>query len=179
MSGITDIVQQQLSGGALQQISDQLGLDPATTQMAVTAALPVVLGAMAKRASNPAAAAEIHQEADNHAVPADMSSIAGMLSAFGAGGGILSKIFGNNEQTVHNGVSQASGLDLQQAGALVAMLTPLVLSAISRKKQEDGLNPTQVAGSLQQAQQSAHAEAQRQSPQLGGILGSIMNQVMQ
>jgi hypothetical protein len=179
MSGITDLVQQQLTGGALQQISNQLGLDPAMTQMAVTAALPVVLGGMARHAANPAAAAAIHEEADNHAIPADMTTSGGAASAQSGTGGLLGKIFGANQQAVHDGVSQASGLNVQKAAGLVAMLAPFVLSAISRKKQEDGLEPTQVAGSLAQAQQSAHAEAQRQSPQLGGILGSIMGRVMQ
>lgn len=179
MSGITDLVQQQLTGGALQQISNQLGLDPAMTQLAVTAALPVVLGGMARHASNPAAAAAIHEEADNHAIPADMTTIGGDLSAQGASGGLLGKIFGANQQTVHDGVSQASGLDMQKAAGLVAMLAPFVLSAISKKKEQDGLDSTEVAGSLAQAQQSAHAEARRQSPQLGGILGSIMGRVMQ
>ena len=178
MSGITDIVQQQLTGGALQQISNELGLDPAATQRAVTAALPVVLGGMAKHASNPTAAAAIHQEADNHSTPADMTTISNILSRPGGAGGLLTTILGANQQTVQNGVSRASGLDLQTAARLVAMIAPIVLAAISNKKQEDGLQPTQVAGTLEHAQQSAQAEAQRQSPQLGGILGTIMSQVM-
>ncbi len=164
MNGIMDVVQQQLSGPALQQISNRLGLDPATTQRAVTAALPVVLGGMAKHASNPAAAAAIHQEADNHSTPADMTTIANILSGQGVAGGLLTTILGTHQQTVQNGVSQASGLDLQTAARLVTMIAPFVLSAISNKKQEDGLTPTQVAGTLQQAQQSAQTEAQRQSP---------------
>jgi hypothetical protein len=167
-----DRVQQQLNGGALEQISNQLGLDPAATQRAVTVALPVVLAGMARQASNPTAAAAIDQEAGNFAVPADMTRFAGIPS--GLGGGILSTILGGNQQPVHDGVSQASGLDAQKAARLVAMLAPFVLSALANRRRD----PTQVADSLQRAQQSAQAEAQRQSPHLGGILGSIMNQVM-
>ena len=178
MSGILEILQQQLTGGAVQQISQQLGLDPATTQQAVTAALPVVLGGMAKHASNPSAAAAIHQEADNHSTPADMTTVSNILSGQGGVGGLLGTILGTNQQTVQNGVSQATGLDLQKASRLVAIVAPFVMAAISSKKQQDGLQPTEVAGTLNQAQQSAQAQAQRQSPQLGGILSSVMSQVM-
>jgi hypothetical protein len=178
MSGIVEIVQQQLTGGVLQQISKELGLDPAATQQAVSAALPVVLGGMAKHASNPEAAAAIHQEADNHSTPADMTGISNILAGQGGAGALLGAILGSNQQSVQSGVSQTTGLDLQKAGRLVAMLAPFVLAAISNKKQVDGLQPTQVAGTLTQAQQTAQAEAQRQSPQLGGILGSVMSEVM-
>src|SRR5438270_10067507 len=53
MSGIFDIVQQQLSGGGIQQIAEQAGLDPATAQKAVTAAVPMILGGMAQHAKDP------------------------------------------------------------------------------------------------------------------------------
>ena len=174
MSGTMNRVQQQLDSGALEQISNQLGLDPATTQRAVTAALPVVLGGMARQATNPTVAATIDQQASNFAIPADMTSIAGALSGPGGLGGILSNILGTNQQRVDDGVSKASGLDAQKATRLVAMLAPFVLAALANRRRD----PTQVADSLQRAQQSAQAEAQRQSPHLGGILGSIMNQVM-
>jgi len=91
---------------------------------------------------------------------------------------LLGTILGTNQQTVQNGVSQATGLDLQKASRLVAIVAPFVMAAISSKKQQDGLQPTEVAGTLNQAQQSAQAQAQRQSPQLGGILSSVMSQVM-
>jgi hypothetical protein len=178
MSGIFDIVQQQLSRGAIQEISKELGLDPATTQQAVSAALPVVLGGMAKHAATPTAATAIHQEADNHSTPADMTASSNIISGQGGAGRILSTILGSNQQAVQGGVSKASGLDSGKAAQLVALIAPFVLSAISNKKQEDGLQPTQIAGTLQQAQQTAQAEAQRQSPQLGGILGSVMSEVM-
>lgn len=177
MSGINEMVTQQLSGPALQQISQQLGLDPASTERAVTAALPIVLAGMATHASNPAGAADIHSIADRHAIPADMSTPA---TLFGdpSGGGLLGKIFGARERTVQDGVSNASGLDIGKAASLVAMLAPFVLSAIAHKKQSAGLEPGDVAGSLQQAQQNAQATAQRQQPSIGGILGSVLNQVM-
>lgn len=177
MSGINEMVTQQLSGPGLQQISQQLGLDPATAEQAVTAALPIVLAGMATHASSPDGAADIHSVADRHAIPADMSTLGSIFGGAG-GGGLLGKILGAREQTVQDGVSNASGLDIGKAGALVAMIAPYVLSAIAHKKQTAGLEPGDVAGSLQQAQQNAQATAQRQQPSIGGILGSVLNQVM-
>ena len=161
MSGIDEMVTQQLSGPALQQISQQLGLDPASTQQAVTAALPIVLAGMASHASNPDGAADIHSIADRHAIPADMSSLGSIFSGAG-GGGLLGKIFGARERTVQDGVSNASGLDIGKAASLVAMIAPYVLAAIAHKKQNADLQPSDVAGSLQQAQQTAQANARLQ-----------------
>lgn len=177
MEDITTTVNEQLTGPALQQISRQLGLDPAQAQQAVTAALPVVLAGMAKHSSSASGAAAIHQEADNHAIPADMTSLSNIFT--GGIGGILGKILGNNQQTVQDGVSQASGIDVSQAGALISMIAPYVLAAVARAKEQRGLQPADIPGTLQQAQQTAHAQAQRTSPELGGILGSVLNQVME
>ena len=50
---ITDDIFAQLSGPALQQISQQLGTGQAQTAGAVAAALPMILGAMGHNASQP------------------------------------------------------------------------------------------------------------------------------
>ena len=53
MSSLTDDIFTQISGGALQQISQQLGTGQAQTAGAIAAALPVILGAMGRNASQP------------------------------------------------------------------------------------------------------------------------------
>lgn len=82
MSGILDTVQQQLTPDATNQISQQLGIDPATAQQAINSALPVVLGGMASHAAtSPSAAATIADEADNHG-----GLLGGIASAVGGAG---------------------------------------------------------------------------------------------
>ena len=191
MSGILDTVQQQLSPDTVNQISQQLGVDPATTQQAITAALPVVLGGMASHADDPAAAAAIHDEADNHAgllgglgnlIPGGAGGmLGGLASAVGAGGlgSVLGSVLGPKNTQVQDGVSKASGLDPQRAKQLMMILVPIVLAAIAHHKRSAGLAPSEVGPTLQEQARTAQAEAERQAPHMGGLLGGIMSHVMQ
>jgi hypothetical protein len=194
MPGIFDTVQQQLGPDTVNQISQQLGVDPATAQQAVTAALPVVLGGMASHADeDPAAAATIHSEADNHAgilgglgslIPGGGGGggiLGGLASAVGAGGlgSVLGSVLGSRNSQVQDGVTKASGLDPQRSKQLMMILVPIVLAAIAHHKRQANLSPAEVGPSLQNEAREAQDHAVRQQPHLGGILGSIMSHAMQ
>jgi hypothetical protein len=191
MAEILDTVQQQLNPEVVDQISQQIGVDPAAAQQAITAALPVVLGGMASHAEDPAAAATIHEEADNHAgilgqlgslIPGGAGGVlGGLASAVGAGGlgGVLGNVLGPKSTQVQDGVAKASGLDPQRARQLMMILVPIVLAAIAHHKRTSGMTPSQVGPTLQNQARTAQAEAERQSPHMGGLLGGIMSHVMQ
>jgi Bacterial protein of unknown function (DUF937). len=83
MSGITDLVQQQLTPERINEISSAIGADPATTQQAVSAAVPMIVGGMAAHAATPGGAAAIENESANHA------GILGQLGGMLGGGGAL------------------------------------------------------------------------------------------
>ncbi len=97
----------------------------------------------------------------------------------GALGGILGNVLGGNHAAVQDGVTQASGLDPQRAKQLMMILVPIVLAAIAHHKRTAALQPADIGPSLQRDAETAQAHAERQAPHMGGILGSIMNQVMQ
>ena len=56
MPSILQTLQRQLGGGVTGQISRQLGADPSTTGNAISAAVPLLLGACAWNASDEAGA---------------------------------------------------------------------------------------------------------------------------
>lgn len=171
MSSIFDIVQQQLSGGALQQIAQHAGIDPALAQQAITAAVPMILGGMAQHASNPQNAEVIHSEADKYAT---RGGVLGNLPSVFTGqgdGGLLGKIVGDRHSDIQDGVAQASGIDKAKAAKVIGVLAPVVLGAIALKKRQDGLSPADVQGSLKQAQQ----DAQAQTSSTGTGRGAAMN----
>lgn len=180
MSGIFDIVQQNLSGGAIQQIAEQAGINPALAQQAVTAAVPMILGGMAQHAAaNPGNAEVIHTEADKYAGHAGvLGDLPNVFTGQGSSGGILGKVMGNRHEQVQNGVAKATGIDAAQAAKVVAVVAPMVLGAIALKKRQGQLSADQVSGSLQQAQQQAQTHAQTNAPTMGGVLGSVMSQIM-
>jgi len=191
MAGIFDTVQQQLTPDTVNQVSRQLNLDPATAQNAINAALPVVLGGIARNADDPAAANVIDSEADNHLgllggldnlIPGGSGGILGGLAgAIGSGGlgGVLGNVLGSKNAQVQDGVTKASGLDPQKSKQLMMILVPIVLAAIAHHKRQTKITPADMSPSLQNEARSAQQHAERQQPHLGGILGGIMDHVMQ
>ena len=175
MSGILDAVQQQLTGGTLQQVAQQAGVDPNVAQRAINVALPMILGGMAQHAQQPQNAAAIHSEADKFGNPqALFGNLSGALGGLADGGGIFGRILGGAEDQIATSVASAVGIDKARAMQLVQMLIPIVMAAIAMKKNQQGLAPHQVPGELQQAQQ----QAQQQSSKPGGILGSLMGDLL-
>lgn len=183
MSGIQDIIQQQLSPDTISQISQAIGADTATTQQAVNAAVPMLMGGMAANATTPDGAQALDSAAAEHSGMLDglqgmlgnsgglggvLGGLGGMMA--GGAGGILGNILGSQHLTVENGVAQASGLDKAKAAKLLMILAPIVLGAIAHHRKQTGASPTQVTNDLQR-----EAQIHASHPQFGGIIGSILN----
>ena len=175
MASLLDMVQQHLGQNEIQQISQQVGADPATTQNAISAALPMILGGMASTASQPGGADAIHNSLASHG--GLLGNLGGLLGGGGLadGGGLLGNILGQHQQPVQQGVSQASGLDPDQAKKLIMILAPIVMAVLARKHAEAQQQGTAqpVGAVLQTEAQQAAQQAQQQRPQLGGLLGQI------
>jgi hypothetical protein len=156
MSGIFDIVQRQLKGGALQEIAERAGIDPATAQQAVNVALPKVLGGMAQHVSEPNNAQVIHAEADKYSSNAGvLGNLPNVFTGQGDAGGILGKVIGPRHEDIQNGVANATGIDKAKAAKVIGVLAPVILGAVALKKRQDGIQPHEVQSQLQQAQQQA------------------------
>ena len=174
---LLDNAQQYLGQNEVEQIGQQLGINPAVARTAIAVALPMIVGGLARHASSPSGADSIKQAASAHeSVTVDVGRVlqAGPPADVGGTGGLLSRVFGQHQDAVQQGVQQASGLQSDQARRLLMMLSPVVLGVLARRQfgnqnvsQVDG---GQLAGALQQEAQSA----QRQAPNLGGLLGKLL-----
>ena len=136
MPSIFDSVTEQLSGTNLTQLSQQIGADESTTSQAVQAALPVLLGGLARNASSPNGAVSLDNALNDHRGGL-MENLGGLLNnaGSGAGAGILGHIFGQKRATVETGVGEATGLKQQQVGKLLMVLAPIVMAALARRQQ--------------------------------------------
>jgi len=181
MASVLDIVQQHLGPQEMQQISQQLGTDPATSQQAVNAALPAIVGGMAATAQQPGAASGIQSLLGSHA--GILGSLGSMIGAGGAadgGGGILGQILGRHEDTVQTGVQQASGLGSDQTRKLLMILAPIVLGTLAKRSMNHGAahtDPGQLNDVLKKDAVQAQQQAQAQGHHIGGILGKILDHV--
>ncbi|MEO7521844.1 MAG: DUF937 domain-containing protein [Gemmatimonas sp.] len=169
MSGILDGVLQQLHGGSLQQVSTALGTDEATAGSAVNAALPLLLAALARNASNPeganALAGALDRDHDGSALDDLPATLDGAQA--GAGQKILGHILGGKQSNVAQALGAATGLDSKRATQLLVMLAPMVLAYLGRAKREKGLDAGGLGSVLTR-------ERENMGPRAGGM-GSLLS----
>jgi hypothetical protein len=177
MASILELVQQHLGPQEVQQISQQLGTDPAQTQQAVNAALPAMVGGMASTAQQPGGASGIQQLLGSHG--GILGSLGSLIGAGGAAdGGILGQILGRHEGDVQQGVQEASGLGSDQTKKLLMMLAPIVVAALAKRAMSHGdahENPDQLNDVLRQDAAHAAEQAKAQGQHTGGLLGKVLD----
>ena len=149
MTSIMDMVQEHLGDNGVTQLTQHLGVDPATAQAAAAAALPMLVNAMSNRASQPGAAG--------------MPDVSGGGLA-GAAGGLLGNLFGGDHAQMSQQVSKHSGLDIHQAEKALLFLAPIVMAQLARKRQEGGVASAPGAGSAPSAPAPATAQSGPRRP---------------
>src|SRR3981081_3051271 len=155
---LVDILSSQLGTEGVEMMGQKLGLDPATTQQAVAAAIPMLTGALAHNAAQPGGADALNQALDAHdgSILDQVGSYLGNSgAATGTGAPLLGHILGRHQDNATTGLANATGIGAGQAGQLLAILAPLVLGALGRMKQQQGIDP----GSLPSVLQNEHAQA--------------------
>lgn len=170
MAGLLDGLMQQLDQGTMQKMGDAIGADSATTNSAVATALPVLVAALAKNASNPGGATALAGALERDHTGGGLGDIASMMT--GAQGGMAEKmlghILGGGQPAVAQSLGAATGLDSGRTTKLLMMLAPLVLAYLGRQKKEQGLD----AGGLGTMLGS---ERDRLKTQGGGAMGGLLS----
>ncbi|MEM7533002.1 MAG: DUF937 domain-containing protein [Chloroflexota bacterium] len=166
MSSILESLTQNLSGDVTAQIAEKLGTDSASTETAINAALPMMMGALGRNASGGGEG---------------LSSLTGLLDADGDGSimddlmgavsddntassglGMLGQMLGNSQGAVEQGVEKTSGLSSDMTSQLLGMLAPMVIGSLSKTRNEEGMDDDGLMGLLGGLQGEADS-------QLGGL----------
>lgn len=175
MSSILDILGQQLGGDAIGQLSRTIGADPAATSKAVSGALPLLLGALARNAASPQGAQSLASALERDHDGSLLDNLSGFLGqgSTGVGDGILRHVLGERRGPAEVGLSQMSGLDTSSISQLLALLAPMVMGALGKTQRQQGLNVGSLAGLLKQEQ----TQAQQTAPSgMGGMLSALLDQ---
>lgn len=187
-----------LGGDTVNKLSDQIGAPKEKTESALGAAIPMILGALAKNSSTPDGANSLAAAVDRDHDGSVLDDVGGLLGAFGGGdagglaslaggllggasaptksadgAGILKHVFGAKQPAVEQGVAKASGLDLQQAAKLLAMVAPLIMSALGKTKKATGADAGGLASMLQLA--AGSVEPSQPGNEGGGLLGALLD----
>ncbi|HET6854344.1 MAG TPA: DUF937 domain-containing protein [Pyrinomonadaceae bacterium] len=174
MNAITQIIMQQLAGGASRTIAQRLGVSEATANNAVQVAVPLLLTALARNASAPQGAESLHQAINNDHDGSILDNLMGYLGnpQSANGSGILSHVFGGQRPAIENNLAQATGMDQGSAGSLLETLAPVVMGAVGQAQQQNGLDPSGLSNLLQSQEQQAAAT----SPGVMSMLNSMLDQ---
>ena len=169
MFSLQDLLGPQKGSEAVDEISRNVGADNSMVNMAIQAALPMLINGLANNAATPQGAESLNSalEQDNHASVLDnLGGLGGMI--FGQqeaapprqadAGGILGHILGGNQGQVAEQVSQKSGLDIGKVAQILMFLAPIVMGYLGRQKQEQNVGANGLGGLL------------------GGLLGGVQSQ---
>jgi len=174
---LTNDLMQQLQGQPLQQMSQQLGLEPGETANAVSAALPLLMGALGRNASQPQGAQALFGALQKDHAGLDLGGVLGsVLGGGGQGGNILGHVFGAREQTAAQGLGAATGMGGDRANALLKMLAPIVMAYLA-KRVLGGAGGNAHAASPQ-ALGEVLGQEQQQIRQQGGLGGGLLGAVL-
>jgi hypothetical protein len=165
---IFDTLSARLDDSALSQLTTRLGANEGTTSKAIAAAVPLLLGALARNSSNPGGAEQLHQALvrDHDGRVLDQPTGIPDDQRLADGQAILGHILGDRRSVAEQGISQASGLDVSKVGPLLTMLAPLVMGALGRARAQRNLDPQGLAQLLGQEREDLGARAP-------GILGAL------
>jgi hypothetical protein len=156
---------------AIPHLANPIGAQPDRTHLAVQAALPILIGALARNASQPDGADALHRAIERDHSALEPVDVLGSVSAGGGDGkGILRHVLGARQSAAAEGVSQASGLGRGQALQLLTMLAPLVLNFLAQRTRRGGMSPQGLGALLGQQQQGLAAS--------GGLGGRLMSAVL-
>lgn len=145
-TSILDALAEQLSAEAMQRLSVDLGADSAATSNAISMALPILLGGLAKNVSDAEGAATLNRALEN---------------AGRTGAAIVDDILGFRRTAVEDGIARTTGLPAPQVGQLLTKLAPIVTGVIARLKIG--------AESLPAILGQANLEMARQTPAVGDL----------
>jgi hypothetical protein len=154
---LTGLLGEALGGGTVSQISQAIGEDESTTSNAIQAALPMLIGGLARNTQSEDGASSLLNALNKDHDGSVLDNLGGLISMAagggGAGAGILGHIFGGQKPQVEQGVSAASGMDMSKVGPLLMMLAPIVMGALGRaNQQQGGMDTSSLAGLLGGAQ---------------------------
>lgn len=190
MTALTDELFAQLEGAPLQQISQQLGIGKTQAAGAVSAALPLLMGALGKNASQPQGAEALFGALQkDHTGGGGIGDLLGMVlggaeSRQTDGAGMLGHILGGQQGRAEQHLGEATGLGGDRAGQLMKILAPIVMAYLAKRMfsggESGGGASMGMAGGSPTAEilGSILGQEQQQVRQQGGIGGGLLGAVL-
>ena len=156
MASILDLLNSDIGKTLISGASQQLGQDKAKTTSALSAALPLILGAMKNNAKTPEGASGLLSALGNQKHSGGILDNLGSILGGGGidddvmkdGAGILGHVFGGKEQNVASALSKSNGIDMGSAMNLLKVAAPVLMGFLGKESRQQGVSDQNGIGSL-------------------------------
>ncbi len=144
MASILDLLNSDIGKTLINGTSQQLGQDKAQTTTALSAALPLLLGAMKNNAKTPDGAKGLLSALGNEKHSGGiLDNLENVLGGSGIdedvmqdGSGILRHVFQGKEQNIASAVGKSSGLDAGSAMNTLKVAAPLLMGLLGKESRQ-------------------------------------------
>ena len=165
---LTDDLYQKLEGQPLRSMGQQLGIGPAQMAGAVSAALPLILGALGRNARQDRGANQLFEALQQDHAGTDVERMLSRPDALGqdpSSAKMLGHIFGGRQPAIEQTLGRVTGLGGNGANSMLRLLAPLVLAYLAKR----------VFDKRQQAQGQAQGPSQ-QTQANPEVLGRVLDE---
>ena len=145
---------QTLDTHSISQIASHVGESESSVSRGLESSTATVLAGMAAKSQDPGALRRVLDLLPSNLGDVSWSHLVSALTStaspvIGAGNRIVSELFGSSSTTIASALGRQSGLAPGKASTLLAMAAPMVMSFLSRKMRNEGMNITGLASWLQ------------------------------
>lgn len=183
---LMQLLQSQLNGDVLSQISQQIGADENQTASAANGIFASLVGGLANNATSPSGLSALSAALDRDHDGSILDDLVGMVGGMAQGAtpatnglGILSHILGNKQEQVAQQVSQNSGLSMGQIMKLMPILAPIVMGLLGKLRNSNANQTSGGGGGLFDLASILMGSAQSaQGGGFGDLIGTVLGGVL-
>lgn len=128
-------------GQTLEDIARKVGANPTDVKKAATMSLPTLVEALNKNAQDEEKRASLNKALEDHSED-NVEDLQGFLNNMDLEDGqkMLGHILGGKKSQVESNISKSSGLSSGQVTGLLAMLAPILIGMLGKKKKEENIS---------------------------------------
>lgn len=161
------------NGGALSQISRQIGSDEQTTGNALSAALPILLGALAKNSSNRSGAQSLLNALSKDHNGSVLNNLGNLIDNpdAGQGSGILGHVLGASRSRVESSLGKSTGLNPAAIAKLLTIAAPIVMGVLGKERTSRNVDSQGLSNMLN----LENMRVQNREPQSSSVLNILLD----
>jgi len=154
MSGLIDLLSSPVGKQLISGVAGQTGQTEDKTADVLSMAMPLLLGAMKKNASDPKSAAGLMNALTSKHNGGILDNLGGLFQGgvdtevLEDGAGILGHLLGNKQPAVENALSKQSGMDAGSIAQILKIAAPIIMGYLGRQKAQSNIGNANELSSL-------------------------------